>query len=221
MPPHIRWFNLSNNDDKSVSIYIYDEIGFFAVEARDVIEQIRDITADLIHLHINSPGGSIYHAQGIYNALRQHKAKVITHIDGMAASAASWVALAGDEVHIAANGLVMIHDPMTIMLGNAAELRKEADVLDKFGESIAGIIAERTGNTREDVLAKMHAEIWFDANQAKEYGFATHVVEEKRIAASFDLSRFKNAPADVLARMASTSASHISNAARLRLSRSV
>ena len=131
---------------------------------------------DEIHLRINSPGGSVFAAQTIYNLLKQNSAKVITHIDGMAVSAASIVALAGDEIIMAGNAMMMIHAPMFSTSGDAEQLRADADLLDQVQDTIIAVYAEKTGKGKDELVAMMKAETWMTAAQAKELGFVDTIV---------------------------------------------
>ena len=183
-------------------ILLYDEIGFWGITAEEFRRELAAIDAPTIHLRINSPGGEVFDGMAIFNALREHPAHVITHIDGLAASMASIVALAADEVRMAENAFLMIHEPWSLVIGNAADLRKEAQVLDKLSGAMAGIYRLASGATDEQVLAWMGEETWFSAAEALDAGFAHEVLSEepeaiKQAAALFDLSVFAHVP-DVL-----------------------
>lgn len=183
-------------------IYIYDEIGDYwgeGVTAKQFVKELNAIKVDTIHLHINSPGGNVFDGSTIYNALRQHKAKIIVHIDGLAASAASLIAMAGDEINISGNAFVMIHCPWTIVLGNGNDLRRAADDLDLLTDMFAKTYTARAkGKTDYDaILTYMDDETWFNAETAVEVGLADVITEPLEMAAKFDLGRFKykNIPA--------------------------
>ena len=190
-----KWFEIRNATDASADIFIYDEIGVFGITASDVIGMLQGLKVATLNVHINSPGGSVFDGFAIYNALQRHPAQIIVHIDGLAASIASIIAMAGDEILMAENAMMMVHRPSVGMFGYADELRKEADVLDVLEGNLVSIYAARTGMTPEDVQAAMTAETWFTAAQCKAKGFCTEVIASKQIAAHFDLSAFKNAPA--------------------------
>jgi ATP-dependent protease ClpP protease subunit len=178
---------------------IYDEIGFFGISAKQVADELAQVEADTIHLRINSPGGDVFDGVAIHNALRQHPAQIITHIDGLAASIASVVALAGDEVRMAPNAFFMIHNPWGITIGDAKIHRKMADTLEKIGEgAIASTYMAKTGEALETIETWMDEETWFNAREAEKAGFAD-VVEEAAPAEArvlpFDLSIYQRVPA--------------------------
>jgi ATP-dependent Clp protease protease subunit len=179
----------------AAEISIYDEIGFWGINAKDFIADLKNITAKIIHLRINSPGGSVIDANAMYNALREKKAKIITHVDALAASAASYLALAGDEVYIAKNAYFMIHDPWSMAIGPAEDLRKEADILDKMTTTLVDMYAAETGNSHDLIREKMKAETWFTADEAVAFGLADAIKDDNaKAAALFDTSMFKNMP---------------------------
>ncbi len=182
-------------------ILLYDEIGFCGITADDFRRELVGIDAATIHLRISSPGGSVFDGMAIYNALREHPARVITHIDGLAASMASVVAMAGDEVRMAESSFLMVHEPWTITIGNAEQLRKDAALLDKIGDVAASVYAAKSGASLDDVQAWMAEETWFNGGEAAAAGLVDaveNVIEEEdaaaRVAALFDLSIFANTP---------------------------
>lgn len=191
------WFQIKNAGSKSADVYIYDEIGFWGTEAREFVSRINGLDVEQINLHINSPGGSVFEGVTIYNALKQHKAKVAVYIDGLAASIASVIAMAGDTIEIASNAMVMIHKPTVVMWGQADDLRKEADLLDKIEDTIIDTYVARTNGDRDQIATWIEEETWFNADEALENGFADTKGEAKKAAASvakWDLSLFDNAP---------------------------
>lgn len=169
--------------------YKWDEDDVTAKEFIDALKPLGDID-----LHINSPGGSIPAGNAIYNALRRHKGDVAIYIAGLAASMASVVAMAGNRVIMPANAMLMIHDPWTIALGNAAEMRKTADVLDKFKAGLVAAYCDKSGMDQTEVERLMSEETWITAAEAVEMGFADEMEEPIVMAAQFDLSRYRNAP---------------------------
>lgn len=193
-------------DGPEAEVVLYDEIGYWGVTAAQVREELRAVQARTINVRINSPGGDIFDAIAIYNALREHPARVVSHVDGLAASAATIVALGGDEVRMAANGFWMIHDPWVIAIGNADQLRKDADLLDKISGTVVETYRNKTGRTVEEVEAWMDAETWFTAAEAAEAGFVDAVenIEEEDLAAAaaarFDLSIYSHVPETLKAR---------------------
>jgi hypothetical protein len=134
----------------------------------------------------------------IHNALKRHGGPVTVWIDGVAASAASYVAMAGDEIVMPENAFPMIHDPSGLVMGTAADMREMADTMDKIAGAMVRGHAARSGRSEEEIAALMAAETWFDAEAAVEAGLATRMIEPVRIAASFDIARFRNAPPALL-----------------------
>lgn len=194
-----KWYSIKANLEQDITeLWIYDEIGesWFedSVTAKDLCQELAGIKSSDIHVHINSPGGSVFDGQAIYTALVNHPAKVTTYVDGLAASIASVIACAGDTVVMAENAMLMVHDPWSLAVGNAADLRDAADVLDKVAESLVTVYAARTGLPADEVKAIMAAETWYTAAEAVEAGFADEVTPAKRIAAKFDLSKFQHPP---------------------------
>lgn len=168
------------------------------------LDDLGDI--DVLNIYINSPGGDVFAGQTIYSMLKRHKATKNVHIDGLAASAASLVAMAGDNVIMPKNAMMMIHKAWIIAVGNADDMRKMADDLDKIDESIVSAYEMKTELPRDEILQIMENETWLTAEEAVEKGFADKVEEEKKVAASidgdflilnnqrFDLRNCKNVP---------------------------
>ena len=183
--------------EKEATVYIYDEISWFGVDASVLVKDIAAIDADTIHLRINSPGGSVFDGMAIYNSLKQHKAKVITHIDGLAASIASIIALAGDEIVAGEGAYMMIHSPWSVVIGDSEDLRKEADLLDKVAGTISEIYQNKSGMKSDEVLDMMAAETWMTGAEALENHFIDRVETSEKAqnkAILFDLSVFANTP---------------------------
>jgi ATP-dependent Clp protease, protease subunit len=130
----------------------------------------------------------------IHNALTRHTGRITVWIDGIAASAASYIAMAGDEIVMPENAFLMIHDPSGVVMGTASDMREMAGTMDKIAASMTRGYAARSGRSEAEIAALMAAETWFDAHDALELGLATRMIEPVRIAASFDVARFRNAP---------------------------
>lgn len=179
------------------SLHLYGVVGGFwgDIDAAEIVPAIRGLDVATLEVFINSPGGDVWDGIAIRNALRQHSAHVITHVDGLAASAASFIACAGDEVVMGENAQLMIHDAWTIMLGNAEEMRETADLLDRVSDNIAAMYAAKAGGTAAEWRAVMKAEAWYSAEEAVDAGLADRVGAEEAAApaASFDLSMFAHA----------------------------
>ena len=189
-------------------IRIYDEIGFWGTDAKTFIAQLDAAAASAteVIVAVNSPGGDVFDAFAIYNALRRHAGKVIARVDGVAASAAGLVVMAGDHVVMPENAMLMIHNPWTIALGSAADLRSTADMMDKARDGILAAYRRKSGQTDEDLTAMMDAETWLTALEAQSLGFCDVIEEPVRLAASTNaaglLARFRNPPEPVQALVA-------------------
>ena len=187
--------------DNSAEIFIYDFIDDWGVKAADLVPQIAALKVDLITVRINSPGGNVFDGVAIYNALRQHSARVVVQIDAMAASIATLIALGGDELRMASNALFMIHDPSAITMGTATDHRKTADLLDAVGDTtLVRAYTGKTGQTPETIRDWMHEETWFTAEEADEAGFIDVIIDPSTVKADFDLSIFRHPPTDLAAR---------------------
>lgn len=159
-------------------LYVYDVIGGYDQDAAEFVRNVHGITAKSIDLHVNSPGGFVYDAVSMYEALKAHPATVNVHIDGMAASAASFLAQAGDSIDISAAGRVMIHDAQGVGIGSPADMREYADLLDAVSDDIAGIYADRTGGKAKAWRTAMQATTWYSATQAVDAGLADRVASK-------------------------------------------
>jgi ATP-dependent protease ClpP protease subunit len=176
-------------------VAIYDEIGAYGVSAKGFLAELGALPDSApIDLRLNSPGGSVFDAVAIFNALKRHEGTVTVWIDGIAASAASYVAMAGDEIVMPENAFLMIHDPAGLVMGTAEDMRAMAEALDKVKGSLVQGYASKSGRAAEEIAALMAAETWFDAKDALDAGLATRIAEPVRMAASFDIGRFRNAP---------------------------
>lgn len=191
-----QWFSFRNEAGQTPELFIYDDIDdWWGVSAQSVVDQIRAMDAPEINVRINCRGGMVFEGIAIYNALRLHKASVHISIEGLAASIASVIAMAGDTVTIAENAMMMIHNPYGWATGDAEAMRKTAEVMDKIADSIAVSYTARTGKGIEELKALMDAETWFTAQEALDMGLVDQIDEPVKAAACFDLSRFTNAPA--------------------------
>lgn len=192
-------FRAEAKDDEA-TLYLYDVIVsddyFGGVSAQAFVKELRAITAPVIHLRINSPGGDVFAARAMEQAIREHSSKVIAHVDGYAASAASYVALAADEVVIAEGGFYMIHKAWTFAFGNADDLMETAALLEKVDESLVVTYAKETGQEAEQIREWMAAETWFSGPEAVEHGFADRIAEDApKDKGTWDLSAYRQAPA--------------------------
>lgn len=197
------WFRIENAADaEQADVYIYDEIGWFGVSADDFVRELRDIAAPKIMLHVNSPGGSVFDGITIYNALLDHPAEVTSKVDGLAASAASFIVQAGAKRVMGRNATMMIHDASGLVIGQAEDMRHMAGLLDKVSGNIASIYNDRADRADPDTLEgwrdAMRAETWYTADEAVEAGLADEVVplpqrddDDEPPSAKWDLSMFR------------------------------
>lgn len=170
------WFRIENlADGTRASVYIYDEIGYWGVTAQDFVAELSKCNVDNIDLHISSPGGEVYDGIAILEALRQHRASITTYVDSLAASAASFIAMAGDRIVMGRNAEMMIHDAMSLCIGNAAEMRAWADRLDAVSDNIASVYAERGTGDKAFWRAQMRKETWYSAEEAVAAGLADEI----------------------------------------------
>ncbi len=196
------YFTIKAQADESADISIYGDIGegFFSegVGAKKFADELKALgNVKKLNISINSPGGSVFEGLAIYNKLRMHQAQKTVTVDGLAASIASVIAMAGDTVVMPENALMMIHDPWSLAVGNADEMRKTAEVLDKMKDSLVMAYMGKSHMTEEEIRRMMTDETWMNGNDALEKGFADECTKPKKIAASFDLSKFRNAPQSV------------------------
>ena len=201
-----KWFEIkalapTATAPKVAEIYVYGNIGDKwsedGVIASELVREIALLDADAITLRINSYGGSVTDGLAIYNALKRHPAPVSVHVDGVAISCASYIAMAGDTITMAQNAQMMIHAPWGYGGGNATEMREQADILDRYAKTLAFGYADKSGQTYDEALAILTdgKDHWFSADEAVAAGFADTVGAEVAVAASlsrtFDLSRFQ------------------------------
>ena len=206
-------FTMEGEDPASAELLIFSQIGDWEemgdVSARGFAKELAKLPTSVkrIDLHINSPGGSVFEASAIYSRLADHRSVKHVYIDGLAASAASVIAMVGHKIYIRANAMMMIHLPSGITMGNADDMRHMATALDAVTDTMLNIYAKRTGGERDAIRELMANETWFTPQDAVEQGFADEMrgvvkaaamVGEKKVVINgcqFDLSRFNNVPA--------------------------
>ena len=205
------WLTIRNaaaDSAEPVEILIYGEIGtdWFGqagVDAEAFVEELRQIPANReIVVGIHSPGGNVYAGLAIFGQLRSRQSRVTIRIDGLAASIASIIAMAGKRIVMPPSSRIMIHDPYAMAVGGAQDMRKAADELDRMSNLLGGIYSERTGLPLADVLEMMAAETWLNADEAHAAGFCDDVDERLPMAASasgFNLKRFAHTPHELTA----------------------
>jgi ATP-dependent Clp protease protease subunit len=189
-----RWFDFRAQAHGS-EIVIYDEIGAFGIPAKAFLDELKALgPVPELTLRINSPGGSVFDGVTIYNALKRHDAAITVWIDGIAASIASRIAMAGDEVVMPENAMLMLHDPSGLVMGTASDMRAMAEALDKMKAGMVAAYRDRSGRDEAEIETLMAAETWLSAGEAVGLGLADRVEQPVRMAARFDLSRFRNPP---------------------------
>lgn len=199
------WFTIqAKAEDKSAEVFIFDTVGedmWGGVSAKSFADELNALDGvNTLNVHINSPGGSVFDGVAIYNLLAKHPAAVHVHIEGMALSIASIIAMAGDTVTIAENAMFMIHNPWNIVVGDAAELRKTAEMMDTVKGQMITTYQHKSGLDDELLSDMMDAETWLTGDEAVAQGFADEVSAPMAMAAcaSFDYKQFKNAPEELL-----------------------
>lgn len=212
-------FRIAAKSAKRAEILIYGDVGLDfwgeGVSANAFKNMLDEIGAvDDLDVRINSYGGDVFEGFAIYRHLVENKARVHVMIDGIAASIASVIAMAGDSISIAEPGRMMIHDALTIALGNAEDFRKAADVLDETSDQIAGVYASRTGKSKTELRDKMRAETWLSAEDALALGLVTDIAKNKTpegaqqnrlkaqtaeiIQLDLEKHKFRNTPPDLM-----------------------
>ncbi|HFL6812677.1 TPA: head maturation protease, ClpP-related [Enterococcus faecium] len=193
------WECKQSANQNEADVFIFGEIVSFKWDDTDTtaasfqkdLKELGEVSQ--INLHINSPGGSVFEGIAIGNMLRQHKARVVAHVDALAASIASVIVASCDEVIMPENSMLMIHNPWIISMGNAKELRKQADDLDKIAESSVVTYLAKAGEklTEEKIKQIMDEETWMSAQEAYNYGLCDVVESANQVAASISQKLFE------------------------------
>lgn len=205
------WEMKMSADGEAGEIYIYGDIVRYQWDEEEVtansfkedLDNLGDVST--INVYINSPGGSVFEGVAIHNMLKRHKAKINVYIDALAASIASVIAMAGDTIFMPKNAMMMIHNPWTVAIGNAKELRKVADDLDRISVSAIESYLQKAGDKLDEKTLKqlLDEETWLTADEAKNYGLCDVVQEPNNMAASISdefLQRYKNVPEQLIQR---------------------
>lgn len=189
-------FEVVKNEDNNITeLYIYDVIdSWFGVSAENFVKTLNGIDSDEIVIRINSPGGDAFDGRAIASAIKAHKSVITAKIDGLCASAATTIANACDEVHMAEGSFYMIHNAWTIGYGNKNDFKDTAEFLDKIDNAIAKDYANKTGLDIKEIQSMMDDETWMDSDEAKEKGFVNKIIEDKAIDNTFNLSVYDKAP---------------------------
>lgn len=199
-PTTVNGYRVVNRGKDSAEIYLYGVIGADwmgdGITAKQFASDLKAMgPVKNIAVRINSEGGSVFDGKAMYSLLNEHPAKVTVHIDGLAASAASFIAMAGDEINVAEGGFVMIHNAYMMAVGDAREMRRSADMLDVVNNTIVDTYVARTKGDRKAIQKMMDDETWLTGAEAVKHGFADKMVENLKVAASVSHpDRFKNLP---------------------------
>ena len=192
--------NLLNKADTTASLYVYDMIsadwGVSALAVIDAINQAGD--AQVLNVHINSPGGDVFEGRAIMAAISAFRGKKVAKIDALCASAATSIALACDEIEMADGAAFMIHNAKTLAYGDKSDLRHTADVVEKIEGAIVNDYTTRTGKDEAEIRAAMQAETWFTAAEALEYGFVDRVTGKTKVKNTWNLAAFDKVPRALL-----------------------
>lgn len=192
------WFSCRAVAPKLGEVSIYDDIGGFGIKAKDFLAELKKLgPLDEISVSINSGGGDVFDGLAIYNALRTNGARVTTRVEGLAASIASVIAMAGNEIAMPEAAWMMIHDPSSLVIGTEKDMRKMAETLNGIKRSLVGIYAKRTFLPESEIEKLMEQETWMDGREAVARGFATNLIETPAMAASINLEKFHRVPEPV------------------------
>lgn len=201
-----KWLQIKNKAENTIDeIYIYGEIGDWwqELDAKSLADKIKNSVGDEINIRINSGGGEVFTASSFYSLLKSSGKKINVFIDGLAASAATLIACAGDSVTMPVNALYMIHNPLSWQYGNADEMREMADVLDKVRDAIVATYVQKTSLSEDKIIEMMDAETWMTAQEAKDLGFIDNIMDVAVAATTKDVitmssDRLKNIPKQLL-----------------------
>ncbi len=199
-------YQITNRGD-STEVWLYDEIGWFGVTAKQFRADLSDITTPEINLRINSPGGDVFDGLAVFDALREHEAKVIVDVDSEASSIASVIAMGGDEVRMASFADMMIHNARGGTWGEPKDQEVFLNILRKKNDDIIDVYVNRTGLDRSEVADMMDATTWMSAEDAVDKGFADVVVDRSVVVEALwrDPERYPDPPKRVKDRMAAKS----------------
>jgi ATP-dependent protease ClpP protease subunit len=180
--PKDKGYTITNAVAGQADIYIYEEIGFWGVSAQAFVRDLLALDAGTINLHLNSPGGEVFDGIAIHGALKSHPATINVYVDALAASAASFIAMAGDSISIMRNAQMMIHQGQGFAMGPRQEMLAMADLLEKADNNIADMYAARAGGSVDKWLEAMTAETWYSADEAVSAGLADKVIDSWEMA---------------------------------------
>jgi ATP-dependent Clp protease protease subunit len=192
-----RSFVVTAKADGGMRIDLYDVIDdYYGVSASAFVSALNSIKEDEISLHINSPGGDVFAARAMVAAIAAHPSTITAYVDGLAASAASYVAVACDKVVMQKGSMLMVHRASSIVWGNASDMVETASLLDKIDATIAADYSRKTGKPEAEMMALMAAETWLSADESLVLGFADEVIENEKGKPknTWNLSAYEKAP---------------------------
>lgn len=201
------WYRIENSmPGQAPEIFIYDEIGYWGTASNEFVKDLALLADEpKLLINMNSPGGDVFDGIAIYQALLDHPAEITVKVNGLAASIASVIAMAGDRVIMGARSQIMIHEGFTFASGDAATMRKTAAMLDRVSDNIAAVYADRAGGDPVMWRNRMREETWFSAEEAVSAGLADEIEgrKAKSVQDAFDMTVYKHsgresAPAPVL-----------------------
>ena len=208
---------ITDKSPTEATIYLYGDIGgWFGIDHQEWIKEFNALTADTIHIRVDSSGGDVFAARAMKTAIMQHKSKVIAHVDGLAASAASFFIMGADEIEIVDGGFIMVHKAMSMIdvLGYyneddlaelCEEMQKEMQLHSKINESIANDYAKKTKKKKEECLGWMEDETWFTAQDSLDNGLVDRIYDGEAIEGNHDLSIYAKVPDSLKCRDKSSS----------------
>jgi len=188
------WFSVRGEAGEDLEVFIYDVIGWPFDDVSNLVQLLAAEPERNVYARINSPGGDVFDGLALFNALKSHRGRVTTRIEGLAASMASVIAMAGDEVQAHKSAMLMIHEPWVFAAGDQHELRDIAEVLGKISGNLLNIYYEKAGAGKRQLRQEMEDETWFTAEEAKTRNLIDTVLDEPVEKTAFDLSMFNHAP---------------------------
>jgi ATP-dependent Clp endopeptidase proteolytic subunit ClpP len=186
------WYKIKNKSSEVSDIYLFNDIGTFGITAQSFIDEIKEYEDRELNIHINSLGGEVFEGMAIYSIIQRRTSKTTVYIEGIAASIASVIALAADEVIMSENSLLMIHNAWGGTQGEAKDMRKQAEILEKITNEIAEVYVKKTKIPYNEIVEMMDEETWLTAEEAVALGFVDSISEPIKVAAKYDVSKYKN-----------------------------
>jgi ATP-dependent Clp endopeptidase proteolytic subunit ClpP len=201
MPKTSRWYAIvPAQNNAPAEIHLFDDIGYGDCKSEAFCKELKTLGGQDFTLRINSRGGHVFEGNAIYNAIARYKGTVTAHVESLAASMASVIAMAADKVVMSENSMMMVHNPWTMTAGDASDLRKEADTLDRIKTNIVRAYARKSKRSEEEVSELMDAETWMSAEQAYEFGFVDEIEKPNEAAASIKPEELRARVANFMAK---------------------